>query len=857
MATDPRAETGIVVNEIDAKTPGVDTAEFVELFGPANAALDDQSLVLFNGNGDQAYRVIDLDGQNLDANGYFLAGNPGVAGVEVTFANGVLQNGPDAVALYDGDFPAGGTPTKRGLVDAVVYGTNDADDADLLAALGQTTQYDEDLNGDDDNESLGRVPDGTGDFQAATPTPGAANGVVPPPPPPAGAVLISEVQGDGDVSPLAGRTVTIEAVVTADFRTSPDDPADTLGGVFVQEQTADEDGDPATSEGLFVFLGDSTAGVGVGDVVRVDGTVEEFFDKTGLSDVTSIEVVGGADAAITPATIVLPLDQPFFRAVDNPLEAFEGMVATLPQELTVTQLFGLERFGTLHLSAANPYTDDGRLAQPTQVALPGDAADAVQDANDLNRILIDDGTNDQNVWIPDYLVPENPLVRGGDGVAGLTGILDFDFGNYRVRLDETVDFESDSRPTSPPDVGGGLKVASFNVLNYFTTIDDGTNDARGADSGPEFALQEDKIVAALSELDADVVGLIELENNGFRADSAIRSIVSALNAETGAPTYSFVDAGPGTIGTDAITVGMIYKPDVVRLAPGTEAAVLDDPSFTDPVASGRQLNRPALAATFEEIDTGAEFTLAVNHFKSKGSLSGDARDADQGDGQGNNNFTREGAAIKLAEWLATNPTGTEDADRLIVGDLNSYALEDPIRALEGQGYTDLANDAFDDGDFTYGYRFSGQWGSLDYALANAELLDPSDRGGGLAHQRRRAAGSRLQRRRSRRRRTIVRGEIERGVRSRPAGRVPLVRPRPNPGRPRPCAGGAGRTQFHRARPPRARRHGHARQRPHRRQQQAEHHRRPRRRRPDPRQRRQGCPLRWCWQGRSPRRQRRR
>ena len=721
MATNPRAETGIVVNEIDAQTPGADRAEFVELFGPANAALDDQSLVLFNGNGDRAYRVIDLDGQSLNADGYFLAGNPGVAGVDVTFPDGTLQNGPDAVALYDGDFPAGGSPMTQGLIDAIVYGTNDADDTELLAALGQTIQYDEDANGGDDNESLARVPDGAGDFQATTPTPDAANGAVSPPPP-AGTVLVSEVQGDGDVSPFTGQSVTIEAVVTADFRTTPNDPADTLGGIFVQEQSADEDGDPTTSEGLFVFLGnDSTADVAVGDVVRVDGTVIEFFDKTELTDVTSIEIVEGANNAITPATIALPLDQPFFAAAGNPLEAYEGMVATLPQELTVTQLFGLERFGTLHLSAANPYTDDGRLAQPTQVALPGADAGAVQDANDVNRILIDDGTNDQNVWIPDYLTPENPPVRGGDGVVGLTGILDYDFGEYRVRLDETVDFENHPRPGGPPDVGGDLKVASFNVLNYFTTIDDGANDARGADSEVEFALQEDKIVPALSELDADVVGLIELENNGFGPEGAIRSIVNALNAETGA-TYSFVNAGPGTIGTDAITVGMIYKPDVVRLAPGTEAAVLNDPSFTDPVEVGRQLNRPALAATFEEINTGAEFTLAVNHFKSKGSLSGDARDADQGDGQGNNNFTREAAAIKLAEWLATNPTGTEDEDRLIVGDLNSYAMEDPIRALEARGFTDLANDAFGGDDFTYGYRFSGQWGSLDYALANAELL---------------------------------------------------------------------------------------------------------------------------------------
>ena len=161
------------------------------------------------------------------------------------------------------------------------------------------------------------------------------------------------------------------------------------------------------------------------------------------------------------------------------------------------------------------------------------------------------------------------------------------------------------------------------------------------------------------------------------ARSALQDLVNGLNAAVGSSVYSFINPGVSQIGTDEIAVALIYKPGTVT--PVGAAQILDstdDPNFID------TKNRPALAQTFQQASNGAMFTVAVNHLKSKGSDCDDVGDPDTGDGQGNCNLTRKKAAIALASWLATDPTGSGDPDFLIIGDLNSYAKEDPITALK-------------------------------------------------------------------------------------------------------------------------------------------------------------------------------
>jgi predicted extracellular nuclease len=355
-------------------------------------------------------------------------------------------------------------------------------------------------------------------------------------------------------------------------------------------------------------------------------------------------------------------------------------------------------------------------------------------------ILLDDDNNDNNDAIegPDadepYAYPSGGLsldrtIRGGDTISGLSGVMHWSFSGtgsgdaWRLRPVAGVDYSfasANPRTAEPGDVGGRLRVASFNVLNYFTTLDQtsssssgpcgpaGTADCRGADSAAELERQRAKTVAAILAIDPDIAGLIEIQND---AGAATLDLVDALNAKTAPGTYAFVQTG--TIGTDAIKQAFVYQPAAVR--PVGAPAILSgavDPRFVDTA------NRPALAQTFEEVATGERVTVAVNHFKSKG--SGCTGDPDLQDGQGNCNVTRTQAARALAAWLATDPTGSRDSDVLVIGDLNSYRNEDPIRALEAAGYTDLV-ERFG-GDEAYGYLFDGQLGYLDHALANASLL---------------------------------------------------------------------------------------------------------------------------------------
>jgi uncharacterized repeat protein (TIGR01451 family) len=479
--------------------------------------------------------------------------------------------------------------------------------------------------------------------------------------------------------------------------------------------------------------------VSLGDLVVVTDTVRETFGQTRLGNNPTILVCGPA-ALPTPTDVTLPFSSP-----DAP-EAFEGMRVRLPQNLTVTDNYNLGRFNEVVLSSG------GRLQQPTQVVSPGVPAQTMQAANDLNRIILDDGTNQQN---PDPVIfARNGLtltaantLRGGDTVSNVVGVMTYGWGGasaspdaYRVRPTGPVTFTAaNPRPAAPPPVGGSLRVASVNLLNYFNTfgtgnctrgVGGGATDCRGAENAAEFTRQVSKTIPMLLGLNADVIGLMELENDGYGPASAIQDLVTRLNAVTAPGTYAFInpDAALGVtnaLGVDAIKVGFIYRP--ARVTPVGQTAVLTTGAFglftlTD--NSQIQRNRPALAQSFQDNATGARFTAVVNHFKSKGSSCDNNQspvgpDPDTGDGQGNCNLTRTAAAQELAAWLATDPTGINDPDILILGDLNSYAKEDPITALKNAGYVNLAEDRL--GLTSYSYSFQGQWGTLDYALASPSL----------------------------------------------------------------------------------------------------------------------------------------
>jgi hypothetical protein len=562
---------------------------------------------------------------------------------------------------------------------------------------------------------------------------------------------IYAIQGSGSSAAITG-PVTTQGVVVGDYETPFG--ANQIRGFYIQDLVGD--GDPTTSDGIFVFTNNNDF-VSLGEIVRVSGNAGDFQDQTQISGSLTIAKCG--TGSVEPTVVSLPVPSADY------LERFEGMFVTFPQTLYVTELFQLGRFGQVTLTG-----DDDRLRQPTNVVLPGAEAQALQAANNLNRIILDDDNNLQNADPIVYGRAGNPLtaantLRGGDSVSGLTGVLVYGFGGnsaspnaYRVRaVGDLSDLPvrtvpvfqpTNPRPTEAPEVGGSVKASAFNVLNYFLTLDVGTQancgpvgnkqECRGAETATELERQQQKLIPALLKLDADVLGLIEIENTSNLVNGEIVAVepaadlVARLNAAENATVYDYIDTG--IIGGDTIRVGIIYKPGVVT--PVGDFAILD--SSVD-ARFNSSLQRPSLAQTFVENATGAKFTMVVNHFKSKGD-SGLAStcasqgasfspDCDQGDGQGFWNETRRQAALALVDWIASDPTASGDPDVLIVGDLNSYALEDPIRAiLAGADDTEGTADDYTNlirlygGEDAYSYVFDGQWGYLDHALASSSIV---------------------------------------------------------------------------------------------------------------------------------------
>ncbi len=483
---------------------------------------------------------------------------------------------------------------------------------------------------------------------------------------------ISSIQGSGAASPLVDKPVTLRGVVTQDAQAG-------LSGFFVQDVTPDSD--PQTSEGLFVYTAAKPQTVKVGEVLEISGTVKEFSGGTQLDTVTTVTSCGETTLP-APTALTYPLAAP------DALEKVEGMLVTVTNTMTVTNTFTLGRYGELGLSSG------GRLFNPTN----GNEVGGSVAGNALRTLVLDDGSSKQNPATIPYLNAEKTR-RAGDTVSGLQGVMHFANGNYKLEpTKEPVFANTNPRTAAPKSVGNStLKVAGANVLNYFTTLDDGKNNARGADSALEFERQKAKIVSELRALDADVITLMEIENNG---ETALDDLVAALNSAAGKTEYASVKTG--TVGTDAIRVAIIYRPGKVETVGNAR------------IDTNAVYSRPPVAQTFRDIAGKGVFTVVANHFKSKGSCP-TSGDTDQGQGCWNlQRVDQAKAVLAFADKLKVT-----DPDVLLLGDLNSYGEEDPIKALESGGFESL-NKRIPKED-RYSYQFDGQFGYLDHALASAGL----------------------------------------------------------------------------------------------------------------------------------------
>lgn len=560
---------------------------------------------------------------------------------------------------------------------------------------------------------------------------------------------IHDVQGSGAASPLVGSTVSVEGVVVGAFQ-----GAGQLQGFFLQEEDADVDADPNTSEGIFVYCNTCPTAVAPGQRVMATGLVSEFNNMTQItaSSVGSVVVTNAGNnlSQVTPATISLPI----VGVIDDYYEAREGMLVTYANVLTVSEHFELARYGHIVLH------EGGRVFQFTENAPPNAAAYlAHQDAMARRRVILDDDNNAQEAYLTQaagnqaiYYPRTNggfsagtqgaDFFRAGDTVTALTGVLHWSFpgfgaNTWRIRPSAAhpVSFTpANPRPVSAPAVGGAIKAASVNMLNYFTTIDttsstssgpcgpSGTLDCRGADSVAELIRQRERAAVVLCGLNADVFGLMEMENT--TASDTVTDLLLAVNANCGGTKpYVFVNTG-GTLGTDAIRVVQIYRSGV--LSP-VGAPLVDLDAIH---------NRPPTAQTFDVVDAtnpafGERFTVIANHFKSKGCSGATGADADSGDGQACYSALRTSQSTRLLSWInSTVLPAAGDPDVLLLGDFNSYGKETPVTTITAGGYTDIA--AAKLGASAYSYLFSGELGHLDYAFGSASLA-PKVVGAGIWH----------------------------------------------------------------------------------------------------------------------------
>ncbi|MBL0126882.1 MAG: ExeM/NucH family extracellular endonuclease [Flavobacteriales bacterium] len=495
---------------------------------------------------------------------------------------------------------------------------------------------------------------------------------------------ICAIQGAGATSPYNGQTVTTTGIVTAAFQGTG-----TLQGFYLEDPNCD--GLITTSNGIFVYS-TSITNVGVGDRMQVTGTVVEYQGLTEINNITGVVVLG--TGTVTPTDITLPI------ASVSDWERYEGMLLRFPGTLMVTDNEDWVQYGELLMSP-------GRVWQPTNNTDPNDAISsgtnstgnnnvaAINAAAALNArssILLDDGrTNTYPTPIP-WMGPQGTL-RCGSTVNNLTGVLHYSYNAYRLQPAGSIPMVHAVRP-DPPDVGGNILIASYNLHNYWSSLG-----GFGAANAGELDRQRTKLVAALVAMDADAFVLCELQNN----DIAWVDLIDALNAAYGSTVYLGIEDNAG-FGTKS---AIFYKQG--SLAPVTPLYSLYNSTF----------ERAHITQGFELTSNGARFLLSSLHFHSKLCDNATGDNLDQSDGQGCYNARRRDQANALVTYWAGIRSTTGINAQLVMGDLNSYYQEDPVDVIRANGFSTLVPE----GIANYSYRYQAVFGAIDHAFGTAELIN--------------------------------------------------------------------------------------------------------------------------------------
>ncbi|BCW81491.1 ExeM/NucH family extracellular endonuclease [Arthrobacter sp. NicSoilC5] len=725
--------------------------KFVELYNTSDApvSLEGWSVQYRSGTGAAAPSGVAALSGSIPAKGYYLVqgGSNGTNGADLpkpdlvagamNFAGAsgtiVLAKQPTAVAL-----PTGSVVETAGVADLLGYGASNTFETQAAAAPAGNTDV-KSLNRAAGADSNNNAADFTL-LGAITPTPSGGTAPAPDPAPSPDPVsrTIAEIQGTGTESPLAGATVTTKGKVTAAF------PTGGLNGYYLQ--TPGTGGDltatnHAASDGIFVYSPATVASVQAGDYVQVTGTVAEYYGMTQLNVTAAAGLTKLTDAApeVKPTIFTLPAAETF-------RESLEGMLLAPQGPMTVSDNYSLNQYGEIGLAGGTT-----PLVQPTAVAPFGSAEyTAVVADNAARGIKLDDGSSTNflkdaatKAEVLPYLTTADP-VRVGSPVDFTTNVV-LGYANNSWKLQPLTHLTEANKATvqpagfgatrtdAPAAVGGNVKIASFNVLNYFPTTGDmlsgctfyedragnpitvrGGCDARGAANAENFKRQQDKIASAIAKSGADVVTLMEVENSaqfGKDRDDALAKLVEALNIPTpGIWDYVRSPANaPPLADEDMIRTAFIFKKAAAE--PVGESIIHND---TVAFASARK----PLAQVFKPVGGGAgtEFIAIANHFKSKGSA---ATPDDTDKGQGASNLARTAQAKSLLDF-ANSLQASKGTDKVfLIGDFNSYGKEDPINVLTGAGYVNQDDKARNpDGSAKHSYLFGGLVGSLDHILAS-------------------------------------------------------------------------------------------------------------------------------------------
>jgi 5'-nucleotidase len=744
--------SGLVIREVygaGGNSGATYNADFVELYNPTDAAIDLLgTYVAYRSDSGSLGGSVALRGR-VPAEGTYLVrmSSTGATGAALPTPNRVASpsinmaaSGGQILLLDSAAVPTaqGDLSGADGIIDMVGLGAATSSETAPGPAASATQSAKRTAAGAD-------TDDNSADFTLGTPTPTGCTDCVPAPGTFTGS--IAEIQGDGDTSPHLDDTVTTTGVVTASY------PTGGFNGVYIQTPGTGDGTDetPSASDAIFVFGSNSGAGsFAVGDPVTVTGVVSEF---AGITEITPS--AGGVVAAAGDPVTALATTYPTTEA-DR--EAHEGELLAPTDEFTVTNVFSTNQFAEIGLA-----TGDEPLRQPTDEvpASDTDGIAAIRADNAARGVVLDDGASinylsgaNRDIPLP-WLSPDNPIRVGAQATFHEPVILDFRNNTWKFQpTTQVTDDGSDvatfdntrEQNAAPQDVGGGIKLATFNVLNYFNTTGQawaaggtgrtcsyfsdraGTpiavdscdpNGPRGAATDASLARQQSKIVTAINGLGADIVSLEEIENSvkigeSFR-DDAVRALVGALNDDAGAGTWAFV-ASP----TEATTAANVAEQDVIRTAfiykPATVRPVgQSDILFAGPTSPFANAREP-LAQAFKPKGqpNSAAFAVIVNHFKSKGDstppATGDNANGEQGAFNGDR-VRQANALVTFANEFAA-ARGTNKV--FLTGDFNSYTHEDPMQVLYDAGFGAVESDDADDDS----YSFSGLSGSLDHVLAN-------------------------------------------------------------------------------------------------------------------------------------------